>query len=62
MFLKIPLFLYYDLHVVLEDYLQKTKKEYKTKLKKQAIHDIFIKSNSMKLVFYMTWLMGILNI
>ena len=42
MFLKIPLFLYYDLHVVLEDYLQKTKKEYKTKLKKQAIHDIFI--------------------
>ena len=33
-----------DLHVVLVDHLQKTKKEYKN-LKKQKIQDIFIKTN-----------------
>ena len=33
-----------NLHIVLVDHLQKTKKEYKN-LKKQEIHDIFIKTN-----------------
>ena len=33
-----------DLHTVLVDHLQKTKKEYKN-LKKPAIHDKFIKTN-----------------
>ena len=33
-----------DLHIVLADHLQKTKKEYRN-LKKQDIHDIFIKTN-----------------
>ena len=33
-----------DLHIVLVDQLQKTKKEYKN-LKKQEIHDIFFKKN-----------------
>ena len=33
-----------DLHIVLADYLQKTKKEYKD-LKKQKYHNIFIKTN-----------------
>ena len=33
-----------DLHIVLVGCLQKTKKEYKN-LKKQEIHDIFIKVN-----------------
>ena len=33
-----------DLHRVLVDHLQKSKKEYKN-LKKQYIHDIFIKTN-----------------
>ena len=33
-----------DLHIVLVDHLQKTKKEYKN-LEKQEIHDIFIKTN-----------------
>ena len=33
-----------DLHIVLVDYLQKTKKESKN-LKKQEIHDMFIKTN-----------------
>ena len=33
-----------DLHIVLVDHLQKTKKEYKN-LKKQEIQDIFIKTN-----------------
>ena len=32
------------LHIALVDHLQKTKKEYKN-LKKQEIHDIFIKTN-----------------
>ena len=42
-----------DLHIVLIDHLQKTKKEYKT-LKKQEIHDIFIKTSQIKLVLNMT--------
>ena len=33
-----------DLHIVLADHLQKANKEYKH-LKKQEIHDIFIKTN-----------------
>ena len=33
-----------DLHIVHVDHLQKTKKEFKS-LKKQEIHDIFIKAN-----------------
>ena len=33
-----------DLHIVLVDHLQKTKKEYKN-LEKQEIHDICIKTN-----------------
>ena len=36
-------------------------KEYKN-LKKKVIHDIFIKTNEIKLVFNMTWLMEILKI
>ena len=40
---------------------KKTKKEYKN-LKKQDIHNIFIKMNQIKLVFNMTWLMEILKI
>ena len=39
----------------------KTKKESKI-LKKQEFHDIFIKTNSIKLVFNMTWLMETLKI
>ena len=39
----------------------KTKKEYKN-LKKQEIQDISIKTNYIKLLFYMTWLMKILKI
>ena len=39
----------------------KNKKEYKN-LKKQEIHDIFIKMNYAKLVLNMTWLMEILKI
>ena len=38
---------------------KKTKTEYK---KKQEIHDIFIKTNLIKLVFNMAWLMEILKI
>ena len=38
---------------MLVDHLQKTKKEYKS-LKKQEIHDIFIKTNYIKLFFNMT--------
>ena len=41
------------LHIVLVDHLQKTKKEYKN-LKKQEIHDRFIKMHYIKLVFNMT--------
>ena len=40
-----------DLHIVLLDYSQKTKKEYKD-LKKHEIHDIFIKTNWIKLVLW----------
>ena len=43
---------------VLVDHLQKTKKEYKS-LKKQEIHNIFIKTNKVKLFFNMTWLMEV---
>ena len=50
-----------DLHIALVDHIQKTKKESKN-LKKQGIHDIFIKTNHIKLVFKMTWLMEILKI
>ena len=42
-------------------HLVKTKKEYKN-LKKQEIHDIFIKTNYTKLPFSMTWLIEILRI
>ena len=38
------------------DHLLKTKKIYK-KLKKQEIHDIFIKINQIMFFFNMTWLM-----
>ena len=44
-----------------EPFTKKTKKEYKN-LKIQEIHDIFIKSNKIKLVFNMIWLMEILKI
>ena len=40
-----------DLHIVFLDYSQKTKKEYKY-LKKHEIHDIFIKTNWIKLVLW----------
>ena len=50
-----------DLHIILMDHLQKTKKEYKN-LKKQEIHDMYIKTNWIKLVFNMKWLMEILKI
>ena len=43
-------------HTVLVGYLRKAKKENQN-LKKQKIHDIFIKTNQIKLVFNMTWLM-----
>ena len=46
------------LHIMLVDNLQKTKKEYKN-LKKQEIHDIYIKKNYIKHVFNMAWLMDI---
>ena len=45
---------------MLADHLLKTKKEYKN-LKKQEIEDI-IKTNWIKHVFNMTWLMEILRI
>ena len=40
---------------------KKTKKKSK-KLKKQEIHNIFIKTNQIKLVFNLTWLMETLKI
>ena len=40
---------------------KKTKKENKN-INKQEIHDIFIKTNQIKHVFNMIWLMEILNI
>ena len=39
-----------DLHIVLIDHLQKIMKKYRS-LKKQEIHDIFIKTSWIKLVF-----------
>ena len=42
-------------------FTKKTKKEYKS-LKKQEIQDIIIKTNWIKLVFNMVWLMEILKI
>ena len=42
-------------------HLQKTKQEYKN-LKKQEIHDTFTKSDYVKQVFEITWLIEILNI
>ena len=41
--------------------LQETKKEYKN-LKKEEIHDIFLKTNKIKVVYHMTWLMEVLKI
>ena len=52
---------YNILHVTLVDHLQKTRKESRH-FKKQEIHNIFIKTNDIKLVFNMTWLMEILKI
>ena len=40
---------------------KKNTKKYKI-FKKQEIHNIFIKTNQMKLVFNLTWLMEILKI
>ena len=45
---------------MLVGHLQKTKKESKNS-KKQKIHDLFIKTNRIKLVFNMTCLMEILK-
>ena len=50
-----------EMHIVLVDHSRKTKKEYKS-LKKQEIHDIFINTNSVKLVFNLIWFMDILKI
>ena len=49
-----------DLHIVLARSLNKKRR--KKKLKKQKIHDKFIKTNYMKLVFNMTWFIEILQI
>ena len=46
---------------VLVDHLPKTRKESKT-LKRQEIHDIFIKTNQINLVFNMIWIKEILKI
>ena len=50
-----------DLHIVRVDHLQKKEKEHKH-LKKQVIHDIFIKTILIKRVFNMKWLVEILKI
>ena len=50
-----------NLHIVLVDHLQKTKKDYKN-LKKQEIHNIFNKTNKVKLAFNITWPIKILKI
>ena len=42
--------------MLVDHLLKKTKKEYKNS-KKHDIHDIFIKTNYIKLVFNMTWFM-----
>ena len=49
-----------DLHVVLVEHLQKTKKEFKN-LQKQEIQNVFIKTNWIKFVFNKKWLMEILE-
>ena len=49
-----------DLPTVLVEHLLKTKKEYE-KLKKQEIHNIFIKMNLVKLASRVIWLMEILR-
>ena len=48
-------------NVVLVDQSLKTRKKYENS-KKQDIHDIFIKTNEIKLSFNMTWLLKILTI
>ena len=48
-----------DIHMVVD--LQKAKTEYKN-LKKQEIHEIFIKTSQIKLVFDMIQLMEILKV
>ena len=54
------MYLSQDLHIALVGHLQKTKNESKN-LKKQEIHDIFIKMNQIKHVFNMIQLMEILK-
>ena len=49
-----------DLHVVLVEHLQKTKKEFKN-LQKQEIQNVFIKTNWIKFAFNKKWLMEILE-
>ena len=55
------MYLNQDLLIVLVTHLVKTKNEFKN-LKKQEIGVIFAKMNFTRLVFNMTWLMGILKI
>ena len=50
-----------DLFIVLVDYLEKTKKEYK-RLKKQEIQNIFIKKNQINLAFNRRCIMWVLKI
>ena len=50
-----------DLLIVLEDHLQKTKKEFKN-VKKEEIQTTFTKMNLIRLVFSMIWLIKILKI
>ena len=54
------MYLSQELHISLVGHLQKTKNESKN-LKKQEIHDIFIKMNQIKHVFNMIQLMEILK-
>ena len=50
-----------DLLIALVDHLLKTRKEFKN-LKKQEIQAIFAKTNMIRLVFNMIWLMEFLKI
>ena len=50
-----------DLFIVLVDYLEKTKKEYK-RLKKQEIQNIFIKTNQINVAFNRRSIMWVLKI
>ena len=50
-----------DLSIVLVDRLLRTTKAYKNS-NKQEIHDMFIKTNEIKLAFNMTWLIKIVRI